>query len=193
MNALIVQAHPNPDSFVSHLADRVRSGLDRAGHDHRTIDLYASGFHPVMSEHEWQLHRAPATEKPWVTEHQNHLQWADTIVWVYPTWWSGPPAMLKGWVDRVWTNGVAYIHTETGLVPGPLKHINQMTIVTTHGASRWINMLEGDVGKKMIRRTLRGLCGLRCRTSWIAMYSLDTSNDGRRKKFADSVEERFAR
>ena len=193
MKALIIEAHPNPDSFVSHLADRVRSGLDSAGHQHRTVDLYAMQFEPVMSELEWTLHRAPASEKPWLADHQEHLAWADTIVWVYPTWWSGPPAMLKGWVDRIWTNGVAYVHTETGLVPGPLKHVNQMVIVTTHGSSRLVNMFEGDAGKKMIRRTLRSLCGFRCRTSWLAMYSVDTSTGDERKRFADSVERRFAR
>jgi len=188
VRALIVHAHPDPDSFSAHLAATVRTALDGAGHDHRTIDLYQEGFRAAMSEAEWRLHRATADHKPWTDDHADLLAWCDTIVWVYPTWWSGPPAILKGWVDRVWTNGVAYDHTDGGLVPGPLTHVRSMVVVTTHGSSRLVNMLEGDVGKKMIRRTLRALCGLRCRTTWLAMYRIDQSTARDRAKFIERVE-----
>jgi putative NADPH-quinone reductase len=193
VKALIVHAHPDPTSFSAHLLSKVAEGLDAGGHEHRTIDLYAEGFSAAMSEVEWRLHRSTADHKPWTTDHAELLAWADTIVWVYPTWWSGPPAILKGWVDRVWTNGVAYHHTDSGLVPGPLTHVRRMYIVTTHGSSRLVNMLEGDVGKKMIRRTLRTLCGFRCRTRWLAMYDLDRSTAAARKRFAGSVRAAFSR
>lgn len=186
-------AHPNPNSFSAHLANRVRAGLASGGHDHRTIDLHAEGFRAAMSEEEWLLHRAPSTRKPWVTSHADHLGWADAIVWVYPTWWSGPPAILKGWVDRVWTNGTAYDHTDTGLHPGPLTHIRRMYVVTTHGSSRLVNLAEGEVGRKLIRRTLRALCGWRCRTTWMALYGIDRSKADDRARFADAIERCFAR
>jgi putative NADPH-quinone reductase len=187
VKALVVHAHPDPDSFSAHLFHCVRDGLEAAGHEHRSIDLYEEGFTAAMSEEEWRLHRETHDHKPWTSEHHALLEWADTIVWVYPTWWSGPPAILKGWVDRVWTNGIAYEHTEKGLIPGPLTHIRRMVVVTTHGSSRIVNMLEGDVGKKMIRRTLRALCGWRCRTRWLAMYDLDRSTPSQRMRFATRV------
>ncbi len=193
MRALIVQAHPDPTSFSAHLANAVRDGLELGAHEHRTIDLYDEGFAAAMSETEWALHRESHDEKPWTADHHGLLQWADTIVWVYPTWWSGPPAILKGWVDRVWTNGVAYHHTDRGLIPGPLTHIRRMIIVTTHGSSRLVNMLEGDVGKKMIRRTLRSLCGWRCRTRWLAMYDIDRSDQADRERFAAEVRRKIGR
>lgn len=188
MKALIVHAHPDTESFNVHLVDRVRRGLAAAGHEHRTIDLQAEGFRAAMSESEWKLHRMTSDLKPWTHDHAGLLAWCDTIIWIYPTWWSGPPAIMKGWVDRVWTNGVAYHHTETGLVPGPLRHVRRMFVVTTHGSTRLVNMLEGDVGKKMIRRTLRALCGWRCRTRWLAMYDIDRSTRADRERFAARVE-----
>ena len=188
MRALLVHAHPDPRSFNAHLLATIQTGLDAAGHEYRTLDLYAMQFRAAMSEDEWELHRQPSDVKPWTRDHHELLQWADTIVWVYPTWWSGPPAILKGWVDRVWTNGVAYHHTDNGLIPGPLTHIRRMYVVTTHGSSRWVNLAEGDVGRKMIRRTLRSLCGWRCRTRWIAMYDVDRSTPHQRRRFATRVQ-----
>ena len=188
MSTLVVTAHPNPDSFSAHLASRVVTGLTRVGEDHEIIDLYADGFDPVMSEREWKLHRSDAEDKDWLGRHAKALADAHAIVWVYPTWWSGPPAMMKGWVDRIWTNGVAYTHTDAGLEPGPLHHVRRMDVVTTHGASKLVNVLEGEAGKRMIRRGLRALCHPACRTRWIALYGVDRAARSRLEAFADRVE-----
>ena len=193
MTTLVVHAHPSPDSYSAHLRDRVITGLERANVDHRLIDLHAECFDPVMSGREWGLHRADARHKDWLEPHATALAEAGAIVWVYPTWWSGPPAILKGWVDRIWTNGVAYVHTDTGLRPGPLRHVRRMDVVTTHGSSRWVNLLEGEVGRKMIRRGLRGLCHPLCRTRWIALYGVDRAPRRRLEAFADRVERIYAR
>lgn len=192
MRALIVWAHPDRESFSAHLRDRVTAGLDKGGHDYRLLDLYAEGFQPAMTREEWLLHRADAAEKPWTTAHSELLHWADMIVWVYPTWWSGPPAILKGWIDRVWTNGVAYIHTDQGLERGMLDNITRMEIVTTHGSSRLVNLIQGQVGRRMITRGLRALCNTRCRTRWTAMYRADTCKPAQLVSFADRVERVFS-
>ena len=193
MTTLVVHAHPSPDSYSAHLRDRVLAGLREANAEHTVIDLHAEGFDPVMSLHEWSLHRADAAHKDWLGHHAIALAEASAIVWVYPTWWSGPPAILKGWVDRIWTNGVAYVHTDTGLQPGPLRHVRRMDVVTTHGSSRWVNLIEGEVGRKMIRRGLRGLCHPLCRTRWIALYDVDRAPRKRLEAFADRVERIYAR
>lgn len=188
MSTLVVSSHPDPGSFSAHLTARVTTGLTRAGTDHEVIDLYADGFDPVMSEREWKLHRAGADEKDWLGDHAPALARARSIVWVYPTWWSGPPAIMKGWIDRIWTNGVAYTHTESGLEPGLLHHVRRMDVVTTHGSSRLVNVLEGEAGKLMIRRGLRALCHPTCRTRWIALYGVDRARRSRLEAFADRVE-----
>ena len=186
-------AHPEPESLTAHLLERTLKGLKDGGREFRLLDLYAEEFEPSMAETEWQLHRADASEKPWTTHHADHLRWADTIIWIYPTWWSGPPAILKGWVDRIWTNGIAYTHTDKGLEPGVLRNIRRMDVVTTHGASKLVNMLEGEAGKKMIRRGLRALCHPRCQTRWLALYGVDTISPAKVTAFAERVERTYSR
>lgn len=194
MRTLVVYAHPSPDSFTAHLRDRVVMGLGTAGADVRVLDLHEVDFQPALSAEERALHHAPPEDKPWLADHFEALRWAEHIVWVYPTWWSGPPAILKGWVDRTWVEGVAYDLPEGATTIRPLlTDVARMTVVTTHGSPRWVNVLEGQVGKAMILRGLRSLCGLRCRTRFLALYGLDRAGAASRRSFAERVERFFAR
>lgn len=194
MRTLVVYAHPHDGSFTAHLRDRVVAGLGKAEADARLLDLHAIGFDPVMSAEERTLHHAPPEEKPWLADQYDHLRWAQHLVWVYPTWWSGPPAILKGWVDRVWAEGVAYDLPEGATTIRPLLvDVKRITVVTTHGSPRWINWLEGQVGKALFLRGLRSLCGFGCKTRFLALYGLDRDDGGARRRFADRVESFFAR
>ena len=66
------------------------------------LDLYGMGFDPVMSAEERRDYHTPGLNEAAVAEHLGHLRWAEGLVFVYPTWWYSLPAMLKGWIDRVW-------------------------------------------------------------------------------------------
>ena len=111
-----------------------------------------------------------------------------------PTWWSGAPAMLKGWFDRVWVNEVAFVLPEgASNISGRLHNLDAITCVTTHGSSRWRNLLQGQGGRRMILRGLRTMCGRRCRTNWIAMYDLDRASLRDREEFAELVATRMSR
>src|SRR5690606_18306195 len=95
MRTLVVHCHPNPASFVAAAKDRVLTGLAAAGHAVRVTDLYADGFRPELSREEWRAHRSPGVA-PEIEPYAADLRWAEALVLVYPTWWSGQPAMLKG-------------------------------------------------------------------------------------------------
>ena len=97
MRALVVYCHPNPNSLVAAARDRAVAGLTGAGHEVRVNDLYADGFDPVMSASERLTHKEPGVT-PALERYAADLQWAQALVLVYPTWWSGQPAMLKGWI-----------------------------------------------------------------------------------------------
>ena len=129
-----------------------------------------------------------------LAEYAANLQWCEALVLVYPTWWSGQPAMLKGWIDRVWVNGVAWTLPEGAnrLQPG-LHNIRRLVAVTTHGSPKWINMVEGEGGKRTVTRSLRTMCHPRARTTWLAMYGIDTATDAQRTGFLDRVERRLTR
>ena len=111
---------------------------------------------------------------------------------VYPTWWSGQPAMLKGWMDRVWVRGVAWdMPAGANRVKARLTNVRRLIAITTHGSSKWVNALEGEGGKRTVTRTLRSVCHPLARTAWIAMYGVDTSSDDDRRSFLDRIERKL--
>ena len=191
MNVLVVHCHPVADSFVASARDRVLRTLHRTGHVVRVTDLYAEEFDPCFDAHDRRTHLEPGTV-PALERHAADLRWCDSLVLVYPTWWSGQPAMLKGWIDRVWGCGVAWDLPEGASVIRPrLADLRRIAIVTTHGSSKFVNALEGESGKRTAFRSIRAACSRRARTSWTAIYGLDRADDAKRTAWLDHVERRF--
>ena len=192
MNVLVVHCHPDPASFVASVRDRVLRALDGTGHVVRVTDLYAEGFDPCFDAGDRRAHLEPGTA-PAQQRHADNLRWCDALVLVYPTWWSGQPAMLKGWIDRVWVNGVAWsLPPGTSRLRPLLRNVRRIVVVTTHGSSKFVNSVQGEGGKRVVTRALRGLCSRRCRTTWVAMYGVDTSTAAQRRAFLDRAERRLA-
>ncbi|MGW8746506.1 NAD(P)H-dependent oxidoreductase [Streptomyces sp. NPDC055794] len=122
MKTLIVHAHPEPKSLNGSLKDLAVSTLEAAGHEVRVSDLYAMGWKAVVDAADYgpeassplQVARDSGrafeggTLTPDVRAEQEKLLWADTIVFQFPLWWYSMPAILKGWVDRVFTFRFAY-------------------------------------------------------------------------------------
>ena len=186
---LVVYAHPEPTSFCGALRDVVVRVCEERGSEVRLHDLYDSGFSPVMSANEWSLRAAPPDTKPHLASHFADVEWCDTLVFVYPTWWSGQPAIMKGWIDRVLANGVAWnIDAESGHVMPDLRNVTRIVAVTTHGRSRAVNFLCGRGGRAIIVRCVRRLCSWRCRVKWLALHSLDGSTRFERDRFMQRVE-----
>lgn len=193
----VVYCHPLHDSFVAEVHRRALAALHSAGHEVRTTDLYAEGFRPELSRAEHAHHLDPPERTPEVddlTAHFDNLRWCDHLVLVYPTWWSGQPAMLKGWVDRVWAYGVAFDLPEGAARITPLlANLRTITAVTVHGSSKITNVVEGESGKRVATRALRVLCSRRCRTRWIAFYKIDRSTQQSRSAFLERVGRRMSR
>ncbi|WP_420450513.1 NAD(P)H-dependent oxidoreductase [Ilumatobacter sp.] len=188
--ALVVRCHPLADSLTAASAERVLAALDAAGARTRVRDLYAEGFVPELDEHEHRRHRSPGVSDD-VAGHADDLRWCDTLILVHPTWWSGQPAMLKGWFDRVWAAGVAWELPDGATRLHPLLHdLRRLVVVTTHGSSKLVNALQGEGGKRTVTRSLRAMCHPRARTTWIALYGVDTCDEAARQRFLDRVERR---
>lgn len=193
-HALVVVAHPVRASFTGATRAEVVRGLAAAGADVRTIDLYDERFRPEMSAEEHREHLAPAAPPDDIAPHVEALRWCDTLVLVYPTWWSGQPAMLKGWFDRVWRCGVAWEQRPGEARMRPLlRNIRRIVVVTTYGSSRFINALEGEVGKRAVRRSLRAMCHPLARTTWLALYGVDDASARHRRRFLRQVKNRMIR
>lgn len=105
MNISLILGHPYGESWNHGIALALQGALESAGHRVYFHDLYAEQFNPVMTREELG---SDLSEDPLVVQHQSELRCADYIVVVHPNWWGQPPAILKGWLDRVLRNGVAY-------------------------------------------------------------------------------------
>jgi putative NADPH-quinone reductase len=187
MRVLIVHAHPDADSFNAALCRTVLETLGAAGHETRLIDLYAEGFDPALSREGWRAYEDVARNAEGIEAHVAALRWAEGLVFVYPTWWYGLPAMLKGWLDRVWTPGVAFDLPRDGPIRPALTNLRKLGVVTTCGASWWLTQIVGAPGRNLILRGLRFLMAPGCRTLYLAHYRMDASTPGSRAKFRDRV------
>jgi len=133
MNTLIVYAHPNPASFSSAAKSVIEKTLIEKGHEIKVRDLYATNFNCVLSAEDLggiYSGNTPADIKA----EQDIITWANNIIMVYPIWWTGLPAIVKGWVDRVFTYGFAYKVGEKG-IEGLLKG-RKVVLVTPHGTPK---------------------------------------------------------
>ena len=194
MRILVVFCHPIRESFAGSVLDRCRAELEGAGHDLVVKDLYREGFDPVLSADERRLYEEIGPNRTRVAKEIAELEGVRGLLLVYPTWWYGMPAMLKGWFDRVWLPGVAFgLDPRRGITAHGLSRIERLMVVTTHGAPRWfIRLWMGDPGRKVMLRGLRPLLAKGCRTRWSAAYAMDGASPARLGRFLEAVARRLA-
>ena len=188
MRYLVVHAHPVEESFNKALFRLTVATLERRGHDVRGLDLYAEGFDPVLSaEARRNYHERGVNALP-VQDQLDHLAWCNGLVFVYPTWWYAQPAMLKGWLERVWLPHVCFAMPEGNQPIRPLmQHIEVLGGISTYGAPWWFTRWVGDPGRRIVMRGLKGLVSPRCRTFWCALHRMDSVTAAQREAFMAKV------
>ncbi|MFD1146147.1 NAD(P)H oxidoreductase [Saccharothrix hoggarensis] len=158
MKALLVVAHPRPDSLTWQVAARVRDHLLAAGDvEVDVLDLHVEGFDPRMTpedEPDWADRDKPYSAD--VRAHMARISAADLQVVVFPVWWYGPPAILKGWIDRVWNHGFAYGRSQPRLAGKRVRWIGLA------GESRETFAEHGldDVLDRLLRVGVSNHCGV---------------------------------
>lgn len=189
MRVLVVYAHPCGESFNAAVRDRLLGGLSAAGHEVRVADLYAEGFDPVMGDAERRGYHAPGANEAPVAGELERLRWCEALVFVYPTWWFGLPAILKGWLDRVFVPHATFtMPTETQRPAGQLTNIVDIAVVTTCGATWLVSKFVGEPGRRTILRGIGGLCAPGGRRRYLALYRMDTVSFDKRATFLDRVD-----
>jgi putative NADPH-quinone reductase len=190
MKVLVVLAHPNPDSFSHAIVDKVSATLANRDHSVSVIDLYALDYSSAMTRSELAAYptSTPAID-PVVIEHTQLIQECSTIVFVYPTWWSSMPAILKGWIDRTMLPGIAFsVDPQTLKLQPELTNVQRLVGITTFGGPRLASLVVRDNGSKIVTRSLRAICHRRCRTTWLRLFNIDSSTVAQREKFLQRVE-----
>ncbi|MFT3902574.1 MAG: NAD(P)H-dependent oxidoreductase [Niabella sp.] len=132
MKHLIIYAHPNAQSLNGHFKKSVVEHLTANGHEVKVRDLYQLNFNPVLSLEDMTGQRIGQVSEDVKTE-QDYISWADCITFIHPIWWTGLPAILKGYIDRVFSYGFAYRYDQ-GIQKGLLTG-KQAVIINTHGKS----------------------------------------------------------
>ena len=131
MKVLILYAHPNPNSFCSAIRQRVEETLSKKGIDYKVRDLYQMRFNPTLSGEELvALSQGRVLDD--VKAEQELIKESDTLIFIFPMWWYSFPAILKGYIDRVFSYGFAYAE-EDGQIKGLLKEKRALVLCTLGG------------------------------------------------------------
>ncbi|HYF20726.1 MAG TPA: NAD(P)H-dependent oxidoreductase [Ramlibacter sp.] len=192
MKVLVVYAHPNPESFVSALHRAVLAGLSRAGHVADDLDLYAEGFDPVMPLQQRQSFYKPGDNGSSVQAYVDRLRAAEGVVFVYPTWWQGGPAILKGFLDRTLLPGVAFAMQQGKMVPR-LLNVRRIDAVTTYGSPWWLsNLYLAQADRSFLARGMRRFCHPKAKVGWHGFWSVNASTPEDRQAHLQRIESAFS-
>ncbi|WP_372424095.1 NAD(P)H-dependent oxidoreductase [Salinarimonas chemoclinalis] len=194
MRVLLVYCHPVPESFNAAVRDRAVAALEAGGHAVDLLDLYAEGFDPVLSADERRAyHEAGVNEVP-VAGHLARLKACEALIFVFPTWWYGPPAMLKGFVERVFVPHATFGMPQPGRpITRVLTNIRVLGAISTLGAPRWWWWFMGMPGRRMLLTGLGVLCAKGCRTFWMGLHEMDSASAADRARYLDRVAARLTR
>ncbi|MGT2906294.1 NAD(P)H-dependent oxidoreductase [Streptococcus dentiloxodontae] len=151
MKILIIYTHPNHQSFNAAILKQVQNNLSNT-HTVKTLDLYAEHFDPALrfDENHKRRHLAKSFE---MAKYRDLVTWADHMIFIFPIWWSGMPAMLKGFIDRVFVAGFAYSYKKVGL-EGHLQG-KSAWVITSHNTPSFVTPFAQDYGKVLKKQILK--------------------------------------
>ncbi|MFK7792083.1 MAG: NAD(P)H-dependent oxidoreductase [Devosiaceae bacterium] len=188
---MVIYAHPVPESFCGALHTRILEGLKAKGHAVDDCDLYAEGFSPVLTTQERRDYHDETINTAPVQGYVDRLRAADKIVFVYPVWNFGYPAILKGFFDRVFLPGISF-KLVNGHVRPALTHIKKHAVVTTYGGTRVRSFLAGDPPRKLMTRSIRYVTG-GAPMEYLALYDMNRASDQTRNAFLSKVTTKMER
>ena len=192
MRILMIHAHPRTESYSAALRDAAQAALQAAGHVVEVRDLYAEGFAAALTADERERYHTEGENEVGIEDHVAALRRAEALVLVYPTWWYGLPAILKGWFDRVWSPGVAF-RLGDGAIEPLLTNITRIAVVTTYGSPSWLLWYIGWPDKRLIGRGIRRLCAKGCRLDWLHLNRMDQRKAPELEAFLGKVRAHFSR
>jgi NAD(P)H dehydrogenase (quinone) len=190
---VVVLAHPLQNSLCGHLTKLAASLIAEAGHDLHIVDLYERDFDPRLTSSERQSYYASAYDCRAVAEDAESLQIADVLVLIFPTWWFGLPAILKGWIDRVFVPGIAYHHApDFGRMVPKLTQLQACLAITTLGSPWWIDwFIMFRPVRRVLSRAIIGPCAPGARFSMLSFYDTEKITAGRLAAFEKALKQKM--
>lgn len=191
MRFLVVHAHPVETSYNRALFHAVVETLTANGHEVDPLDLYAENFDAVLSRQErLDYHEVPGNQTPEIKPYVDRLMAAEGVIFVHPVWNYGYPAILKGYFDRIFLPGVAFVLEGGGdrgkLVPN-LTHIKQVAYVTSYGGNRWRTFVMGDPPRRLAKRWAWVTFRTKRPPKYLALYDMNNVTPEQLTAFIDKV------
>ena len=173
--ALLVIAHPVKTSLTHLFAELVSTTLQSRGIAVDWLDLYEEKFVPALTNAERSNYYTADPELTLIGDYAQRLQCADTLILVFPTWWFGLPAILKGWIDRTFAPSIAYDHAkDLSSIKPRLTNLKSVLVITTLGSPSWVDWL---VMRRPVRRVLKtaifGICAPQAKFAMLSLYSAE--------------------
>ena len=195
MNIVVVLGHPSADSYCAAIFERIILALEsQSTHNVTAIRLADEKFATAMSTAERVAYE---NTTPLINDeakrHAEVLLQAEALIFVYPTWWSGLPAQLKGWLERVFVLGVAFRFNKNSKIRPNLQNVRHIIGVSTYGSPWRYVKLVNDNGRRTLTRAIRMSTGLRTRTMWCGIYALDTCTQQQREKFIANTTQKIVK
>lgn len=187
METTIIVAHPWEGSFNHAILERVQASLEKRGKSYRVLNLVQDQFDPVMGGEDLALYSRGESTDAKVQEYRRILSGSDELVFIFPIWWAHMPAVLKGFIDKVFLKGFAYEVKPSGLLRGLLTHIRTAYVITTSDAPNWYYslLLHAPLKYSFNRATLKA-CGIG-KVVWMNLGTMKKNNHQSRSRFLSKV------
>jgi NAD(P)H dehydrogenase (quinone) len=193
LRILVLFAHPVETSFGAAIHGKLVATLRARGHEIDDCDLNAEGFDPVMTRQDRIEYYDVGINRARVSRYVDRLLAAEGLIFSFPVWNMGFPAILKGFVDKVFLPGVSFYLTANGDFTPALHNVKRLGAVCTYGGARVTTFLAGDPPRRFVKRSMRAICAPGASCDYVAHYDLDHSKLERRAAFLKEVEARFSK
>jgi NAD(P)H dehydrogenase (quinone) len=182
----IINGHPHKNSFSFGLAEAYRKGAEQSGAEVREIVIAELEFDPVLHfGYQKRMELEPDLLKAW-----GIIQWADHLVWIHPVWWGGLPALMKGFIDRLFLPGFAYRYRENSVWWDKLLKGKTAHIITTLDQPGWYyRLFYGRPSINQLKKSTLEFCGVKpVKVTYIGIIrnSTETQRDGWLQKARES-------
>jgi NAD(P)H dehydrogenase (quinone) len=192
MRVLVLYAHPVETSFGASVHRTLVETLAKSGHEIDDCDLNAEGFDPVMTRQDRVDYHDVSVNRTRVGPYVERLLRADALALSFPVWNMGFPAILKGFIDKVFIPGVSFTLSEAGDYTPSLSNVKKLGVACTYGGTRLRTFVAGDPCRRFITRSLRYACAPATRCDYVALHDMNHTRPERRAAFLQTVAQRFS-
>ena len=185
MHVLVVLAHPLKESFAASVARTVVATLEGKGHTVDLLDLYAEDFDPRLSAAERSSYMTGNYDLSAMQPYAERLKAADGLILVFPQWWFNLPAILKGFIDRVFVPGAAFDYAADGIRLEPrLDRLKHFWVFSTTGSPWWVvKFYMGDPVRRQLKRGIAAFCGKKVDFRMTCLHNMDDTTQASREQF----------